>query len=108
DVFYDPNTYQRELQKNYVSNMIALYSPDKADSPLKLLMAKLSENKTSNTDIRSLALNHLIKLHGRINRILPRVDDDIVRAHLLYIEKQIEEAVGEVDDSSIPFRPILN
>lgn len=108
DVFYDPNAYQRELQKNYVSNMIALYSPDKADSPLRLLMAKLSENKTSNTDIRSLALNHLIKLHGRINRILPRVDDDIVRAHLLYIEKQIEEAVGEVDDSSIPFRPILN
>lgn len=108
DVFYDPNTYQRELQKNYVSNMIALYRPDKANEPLKLLMAKLSENKTSNTDIRSLALNHLIQLHGKISRVLPRVSDKMIRAHLQYIEKQIEDAVGEIDGSSMPYRRILN
>jgi len=108
DVFYDPNAYQREVQKNYVSNMIALYRPDKADNPLKLLMAKLSENKTSNTDIRSLALNQLIQLHGKINRVLPRVSDNIVRAHLQYIEKQIEDAVGEVDGAIGIERPLIN
>ncbi len=107
-VFYDPNQYQRDLQKNYVSNMIALYRPDKANEPLKLLMAKLSENKTSNTDIRSLALNHLVQLHGKINRVLPRVSDEIIRGHLQYIEKQIEDAVGDMDENELPYRPILN
>ncbi|WP_417360770.1 zinc-dependent metalloprotease [Galbibacter sp.] len=108
DVFFDPSAYQREVQKNYVSNMIALFRPDKANDPLKLLMAKLSETKTSNTDIRSLALNHLIQLHGKINRVLPRVSDNIVRAHLQYIEKQIEDAVGDLEGSSLPYRPIIN
>src|SRR5690606_11191336 len=99
---------QRDVQKNYVANMIAAYNSDKANEPLKLQMAKLSESKISNTDIRSLALTHLIQLHGKINRVILRLTDKIVRAEQQYIEKQIKEAVSKLEGSSLPYRPILN
>ncbi|WP_236957429.1 zinc-dependent metalloprotease [Joostella atrarenae] len=108
DMFYNPNDYERKLQKTYVSDMIALYKPEEAQGPLAGLMAKLSEEKTSNTDIRSLALNNLINLERRINNLLPSVSDKVSRAHLQYLLKQIEDVVGDTKSMERTFRPITN
>ena len=108
DMFYSPNDYERKLQKTYVSDMIALYKPDEAQGPLAGLMAKLSEEKTANTDIRALALNNLINLERRIKNLLPSVSDRISRAHLQYLLKEIEAVVGDTNSMERSYRPITN
>ncbi|QLE00964.1 zinc-dependent metalloprotease [Galbibacter sp. BG1] len=106
DVFYNPTDYQRRLQKTYVADMIALYKPNEAESAMVGLMAQLSKEKTYNTDIRSLALNNLINLKRRITNVLPSVSDDIARAHLQYILKEIEDVVGDTKAIEPIYRPI--
>ena len=71
-------------------------------------MAKLSEEKTANTDIRALALNNLINLERRIKNLLPSVSDRISRAHLQYLLKEIEAVVGDTNSMERSYRPIKN
>ena len=60
NVFYQTNAYRRKLQKSYVSNMIALYKPDVTEGAVEGILAELSKGYTSNTDVRSLALDNLL------------------------------------------------
>ncbi len=107
NVFYQTNAYKRKLQKSYVSNMIALYKPDVTEGFVEGLLAELSKGYTSNTDVRSLALDNLLTLQGRIKRTLPVMTDRLTIAHLNYLKREIEAVVGETDDVDplfIPFR----
>lgn len=107
NVFYQTNAYRRKLQKSYVSNMIALYKPDVTEGVVEGLLAELSKGYTSNTDVRSLALDNLLTLQGKIKRTLPVMTDRLTIAHLNYLKREIEAVVGETDDVDplfIPFR----
>ncbi|MGP1991818.1 zinc-dependent metalloprotease [Zobellia laminariae] len=107
NVFYQTNAYRRKLQKSYVSNLITLYKPDEAEGMVEGILAKLSEGYTSNTDVRSLALDNLINLQGKIKRTIPVMTDRLTIAHLNYLKREIESVVGEtkdVDPLFIPFR----
>ncbi|MFK7811796.1 MAG: zinc-dependent metalloprotease [Maribacter sp.] len=107
NVFYQTNAYKRKLQKSYVSNMIALYKPDVTEGMIEGLLAELSKGYTSNTDVRSLALDNLLTLQGKIKRTLPVMTDRLTIAHLNYLKREIESVVGETDDVDplfIPFR----
>ncbi len=107
NVFYQTNAYRRKLQKSYVSNMIALYKPDQTEGVVEGLLAKLSKGYTVNTDVRSLALDNLLTLQGKIKRTLPVMTDRLTIAHLNYLKREIEAVVGETEDVDpffIPFR----
>lgn len=107
NVFYQTNAYKRKLQKSYVSNMIALYKPDVTEGVVEGLLAELSKGYTSNTDVRSLALDNLLTLQGKIKRTIPVMTDRLTIAHLNYLKREIEAVVGEtqdVDPLFIPFR----
>ncbi|MGF1559719.1 MAG: zinc-dependent metalloprotease [Flavobacteriaceae bacterium] len=111
NVFYQTNAYRRKLQKSYVSNMIALYKPDEAEGLVEGILAKLSEGYTSNTDVRSLALDNLLTLQGKIKRTIPVMTDRMTIAHLNYLKREIEEVIGETDDVDplfIPFRKYIS
>ena len=107
NVFYQTNAYRRKLQKSYVSNMITLYKPDVSEGAVEGILAELSKGYTSNTDVRSLALDNLLSLQGKIKRTLPVMTDRLTIAHLNYLKREIEAVVGEtqdVDPLFIPFR----
>ena len=107
NVFYQTNAYKRKLQKSYVSNMIALYKPDVTEGFVEGLLAELSKGYTSNTDVRSLALDNLLTLQGKIKRTIPVMTDRLTIAHLNYLKREIEAVVGETEDVDplfIPFR----
>ncbi len=105
NVFYQTNAYRRKLQKSYVANMIALYKPEEAEGIVEGILAKLSEGYTANTDVRSLALDHLITLQGKIKRTLPVMTDRLTIAHLNYLKREIQEVVGETKDVDPIFTP---
>lgn len=105
NVFYKADAYKRKLQKAYVANVIALYKPNMADGAVNGILAKLSEDYTSNTDVRSLALNELITLQTKITETIPVVTDRLTKAHLQYLSREIEEVVGEPKDMDAPYRP---
>ncbi|MDT7828781.1 zinc-dependent metalloprotease [Pricia sp. S334] len=107
NVFYQTTAYRRKLQKAYVSNLIALYKPDEAVGLVGGILAKLSESYTINTDVRSLALDNLLTLQGKIKRTLPVMTDRLTIAHLNYLKREIATVVGDtkdVDPLFIPFR----
>lgn len=111
NVFYQTNAYRRKLQKSYVSNLITLYKPDEADGLVEGILAKLSEGYTSNTDVRSLALDNLLILQGKIKRTIPVMTDRLTIAHLNYLKREIESVIGEtkdIDPLFIPFRRDLS
>jgi len=111
NVFYQTNAYRRKLQKSYVSNLITLYKPDEADGLVEGILAKLSEGYTSNTDVRSLALDNLLILQGKIKRTIPVMTDRLTIAHLNYLKREIESVIGETKDVEplfIPFRRDLS
>ncbi len=98
NVFYQANTYKRNLQKAYVENLISLYKPSEATGLIGGILAKLSEDYTSNTDVRSLALSHLIQLQRNIKQNIPVITHRMTKAHLQYLEKEIEDVIGESPD----------
>jgi len=107
NVFYQTTAYKRKLQKSYVANMITLYKPDVSEGIVEGILAELSKGYTSNTDVRSLALDNLLSLQGKIKRTLPVMTDRLTIAHLNYLKREIEAVVGEtqdVDPLFIPFR----
>ncbi|MEO9894228.1 zinc-dependent metalloprotease [Aurantibacter sp.] len=107
NVFYQTNAYKRKLQKAYVANMINLYKPEEADGMVEGILAKLSEGYTSNTDVRSLALNNLLSLQNNIKRTLPVMTDRLTIAHLQYLKREIEDVVGDTDDARPLFIPVI-
>ncbi len=98
NVFYRADAFKRKIQKSYVSNMIALYKPDVTDGVMEGILAKLSKEYTANTDVRSLALDHLLNLQAKIKRTLPVMTDRLTIAHLNYLKKEIEAVIGETKD----------
>ncbi|NNF18365.1 MAG: DUF5117 domain-containing protein [Flavobacteriaceae bacterium] len=111
NVFYQASTYRRKLQKAYVENLIALYRPDKAKGAIGGLLAKLSEDYTSNTDVRSLALSYLLQLQKDIKSNLTVINHRMTRAHLQYLEKELAEVIGEAKEGQrfiAPYNPDMS
>ncbi len=111
NVFYTTTAYRRKLQKAYVADMITLYKPKEAEGLVEGILAKLSEGYTSNTDVRSLALDNLTRLRQKIKATLPVITHRMTKAHLLYIEKEIEDVIGDVKDPGffiVPSNPDLS
>ena len=111
NVFYQANTYRRKLQKAYVDNLIALYKPKEAKGAVSGILAALSEEYTSNTDVRSLALDQLVQLHGEIKGTIPVITHRITKAHLRYLEKEIEAVIGKdwnTNDFIPPYNPDIS
>lgn len=107
NVFYQANTYKRKLQKAYVENLITLYKPTEAKGAVSGILAQLSENYTSNTDVRSLALDHLLRLQRKIKGTIPVITHRMTKAHLQYLAKELEEVIGE-GENRIRFVPPYN
>ena len=105
NVFYQTDAYRRKLQKAYVTNMINLYKPEEASGIVEGILAKLSEGYTSNTDVRSLALDNLLRLQSNIKKTLPVMTDRLTIAHLNYLKREIEEVVGETQEVPKLFIP---
>ena len=111
NVFYQADTYKRKLQKTYVDNLIALYKPTEARGAIPGILAKLSENYTVNTDVRSLALDQLIQLQLKIKATIPVITHRMTIAHLRYLEKEIEGVIGTNkagDKYPVPYNPDLS
>lgn len=111
NVFYTTGSYRRKLQKAYVSNLISLYKPNEAEGLVEGILAKLSEGYTVNTDVRSLALDNLTRIQKKIKGTLPVITHRMTKAHLLYLQREIEEVIGDVKDPGnlfIPANPDLS
>ncbi len=111
NVFYQANAYRRKLQKVYVENLISLYKPSEAKGALGGILAMLSEDYTSNTDVRSLALDHLIRLQRKIKSTIPVITHRMTKAHLQYLEKVLEEVIGDNKEPSRyipPYNPDMS
>ena len=111
NVFYKTDAYRRKLQKAYVSNMITLYKPSEAEGMVEGILAKLSEGYTANTDVRSLALHNLTMLQRKIRGTISVINHRMTKAHLLYLQKEIEGVIGETPDPGnffIPANPDLS
>ncbi|PID68875.1 MAG: zinc-dependent metalloprotease [Flavobacteriales bacterium] len=95
---FKPSVYQRHIQKAYLKNLIALYKPAKAKKGTLGLMAILTQGLTTNTDVRALALSYLLSLQDDLNNITPKISERMIKAHLLFLQKQIEDALeGEIE-----------
>ena len=92
---FAPTIYERHVQKAYLINLIALYQPQKAKKGVIGLLAILSNSLTINTDTRALAFSYLISLQKDIKKTIPRISDRMTKAHLQYMEKQIEDVFKE-------------
>lgn len=92
---FKPTIYQRHVQKAYLKNLIALYKPVKAKKGTLGLMAILTQGLTVNTDTRALALSYLLSLEDDIGKILPKISERMTKAHLLFLQKQINDALEE-------------
>jgi len=111
NVFYQADTYRRKLQKAYVDNLIALYKPSEAKGAIGGILAKLSEDYTANTDVRSLALDQLVQLQSKIKGTIPVITHRMTKAHLRYLEKEIEGVIGETKEGDrfiAPYNPDLS
>ena len=111
NVFYQADPYRRKLQKAYVENLIALYKPGEAKGPIKGILAKLSKDFTSNTDVRSLALDQLVQLQVKIKGTIPVITHRMTKAHLRYLEREIAGIIGDNHESerfTIPYNPDLS
>ncbi len=111
NVFYQANTYRRKLQKAYVDNLIALYKPTEAKGAIGGILAMLSDDYTANTDVRSLALDYLIRLQRRIKGTIPVITHRMTKAHLQYLEKEIEGVIGETKEADRfipPYNPDMS
>ena len=111
NVFYQADTYRRKLQKAYVDNLIALYKPSEAKGAVGGILAKLSEDYTANTDVRSLALDQLVQLQSEIKGTIPVITHRMTKAHLRYLEKEIEGVIGEAKEGErfiAPHNPDLS
>ena len=102
-LFYENNSYRRDLQKAYITNLIALYKPEEAKGTVAKLLASLGEGYTSNTDVRSLAYSNLLIIHDKISESIPSYTDRLTVAHLEYLKKQIEEAIDYDKHTINPF-----
>lgn len=92
---FQPTIYERHVQKSYLTNLIALYKPQKAKKGVIGLLAILSNSLTINTDTRALGLSYLNSFHKDLTRTIPRVSDRMTKAHLEYMKKQIEDVFQE-------------
>ena len=111
NVFYQADTYRRKLQKAYVDNLIALYKPSEAKGAVGGILAMLSEDYTANTDVRSLALDQLVQLQSKIKGTIPVITHRMTKAHLRYLEKEIEGVIGEAKEGErfiAPYNPDLS
>jgi hypothetical protein len=75
------------------------------------ILAMLSEDYTSNTDVRSLALDHLVQLQGKIKGTIPVITHRMTKAHLRYLQKEIDEVIGESKEPARfipPYNPDLS
>ncbi len=106
NVFYQTNAYQRKMQKSYVSNMIALYKPNEAEGLVEGILAKLSEGYTAHTDVRSLALDNLLRLQSNIKGTIPVITDRLTIAHLNYLQREIDGVIGAAKDTDPFYVPI--
>lgn len=111
NVFYSTTAYQRKIQKAYVAHMITLYKPSEAEGVVEGILAKLSEGYTSNTDVRSLALDNLTTLQRKIKGTIPVITHRMTKAHLNYLKREIDEVIGELKDPPnfyIPANPDIS
>jgi len=92
---FEPTIYERHVQKAYLTNMLALYKPEKAKKGFIGLMALLSNSMTVNTDTRALALSYLTSLQNDLKKTIPKISDRMTKAHLQYMQKQIEDVFKE-------------
>jgi enoyl-[acyl-carrier-protein] reductase (NADH) len=75
------------------ASFIITYAGDAFEKRVRPLA--VSEEFTSNTDVRSLALSHLIQLQRNIKNNIPVVTHRMTKAHLQYLQREIDNVIGE-------------
>ncbi|HET9434226.1 MAG TPA: zinc-dependent metalloprotease, partial [Chitinophagaceae bacterium] len=88
--------YRRNLQKNYVLNMLALIKETKENSNVLGMMFGVPEEMKpiiNTSDIGSYLVFHLQNLRQEILTILPSVTDKETKDHLKYVTDQIKTEV---------------
>ena len=85
--------YRRNLQKNYVLNMLALIKETKENSNILGMMFGVPEEAKpviNTSDIGSYLVFHLQNLRQEIVTTLPSVTDKETKDHLKYVADQIK------------------
>ncbi|HEX6169342.1 MAG TPA: zinc-dependent metalloprotease, partial [Chitinophagaceae bacterium] len=88
--------YRRNLQKNYVLNMLALIKEAKENSNILGIMFGVPEEMKpviNTSDIGSYLVFHLQNLRQEILATLPSVTDKETKDHLKYVADQIKSDV---------------
>lgn len=83
--------FRRNLQKMYLSKLIASLSPN----PVPLVPGAPQEADFINTDIPSIAKSKLAALKGLIQKDIPLVHDGATKAHLLDLTDRISVALDQ-------------
>ncbi|HEY1201599.1 MAG TPA: zinc-dependent metalloprotease [Niastella sp.] len=89
------DNFRRNLQKAYVSSIAALLDPAFAPPGLDGLVVSMSATAIVNTDIKAIALAHLIQLKKEVTAGIAAAPNAIDREHLQYVLKQINKVLDD-------------
>ena len=91
--------YRRNLQKNYIQNLMAAIKETKENSHIMGILFGFPEENlpiTPTSDIGSYLGFHLNRLRQEILKAIPLTTDKETKDHLVYIAEQIKSGVEKL------------
>ncbi len=88
--------YRRNLQRNFVSDLIELLNPPAINLPIGFPkeLAVLFSGNLNNTDVPAIARANLVLLKTQIAAAIPGTRDKLTRYHLQDLEQRIKDALS--------------
>ncbi len=89
------DNFRRYLQKAYISSIAALLDPAFAPPGIDGLAVSMSATSIVNTDIKAIALAHLIQLKKEVTAGIAAAPNAIDREHLQFVLRQINKVLDD-------------
>lgn len=90
------DNYRRNLQKEFVEQMISLANPAPASAPQQIapgITIQLGGPSTKNTDVNSIAKGHLRSLQSEVSAAAAGASDKMTKYHLQDVADRIKKAL---------------
>lgn len=87
--------YRRKLHRAYIANLIGLVDPDAIKGGMEKLIASMSAEAVSNSDVKSLARKRLVGLQSRIRKALNANSNPKNREHLDFLLHTLNKMLDE-------------
>lgn len=89
------DNFRRNLQKAYISSVAALLDPAFAPPGIDGIVVSMSATAIVNTDIKAIALAHLIQLKKEVTAGITAAPNAIDREHLQFVLRQINKVLDD-------------